>query len=360
MRNVCLRNSSKLASLRESEKMPLVTALMTTYNASRWVEDTITSILNQTFDDFEFLIIDDASTDDTVETIRRFSDSRIKLIANSRNRGVGHCLNQALSFVKTPYVAKVDADDISVPTRFEEQLRFLVENEFDIVKSYLSYFADDAKVQVSERFNQFKNKKEVLLNDIRHPHDIEATLLDWPCFPHTTYFGKADLIKKVGYPSLRMFEDYVLFLRLLKGGYKFGCVEKVLVNMRVSNSSITASLSENALGEGLSCVVDEKWNRLSLGLQGKSLFVFGTGQMAKAFARIMIGRGVNVSGFVESSPIAETVNVGNDAFPILTLKLFLAKTNAFLVIAAQPVREEISTLLRERNLSNSHDFFVLA
>lgn len=340
--------------------MALITALMTTYNASKWVKTSIESILSQTYDDFELLIVDDGSTDSTIDIVNSFSDSRITLVANKSNRGVGHCLDQALSLVNTPYIAKVDADDVSLPTRFEEQLSYLEQSGLDIVKCFLSYFADDEKVQNSTRFKQFKATKEGLLNSVTQPSTIESTLLDWPCFPHTTYFAKTVAVRKAGYPHLRMFEDYVLFLRLLNAKAKFGCVEKVLVNMRVSDASTTASLSARDLEQGLSLVVEEKWSRLSHCISGKSLFVFGTGQMAKAFARIMVRLGITVKAFVETSPTQDLVTDNGTKLPVISLANYMAVSQAALVVAAQPVREELTEFLESEKLRNGQDFLILA
>lgn len=340
--------------------MATVTALMTTYNASRWVGASIASVLSQTYEDFELLIIDDGSTDNTTDVINSFGDARIKLVANSQNKGVGYCLNQALSLVNTPYIAKVDADDISSSTRFQEQINYLEEGGFDLVKCFLSYFPDNEKVRDSARFKQFKAKKEGLLNSVYEPSAIQKTLLDWPCFPHTTYFAKTTSLQKVGYPCLRMFEDYVLFLRLLNAKAKFGCVEKVLVNMRVSDASTTASLSARDLEQGLSLVVEEKWSRLSHCISGKSLFVFGTGQMAKAFARIMVRLGITVKGFVETSPTQDIVTDNGTKTPVISLDNYMAVSQAALVVAAQPVREELTEFLESENLHNGQDFLILA
>src|SRR5690554_6430606 len=115
--------------------MAKITALMTTYNSATHVSETIDSILNQSSTDFEFLIIDDGSEDNTVSVIKSYKDSRIRLIECLDNQGVGARLSQALSEVKTPYIAKVDSDDISHPERFVKQLNYLEQNShLDIVK----------------------------------------------------------------------------------------------------------------------------------------------------------------------------------------------------------------------------------
>lgn len=109
-------------------KQPKVSVIMPTYNADRYLREAIDSILNQTFTDFEFLIIDDNSEDKTREIVESYSDKRIRLIEGPC-RGISAALNVGLKESKGEYVARMGADDISLPTRFEEQVRFMDEHD---------------------------------------------------------------------------------------------------------------------------------------------------------------------------------------------------------------------------------------
>jgi glycosyltransferase involved in cell wall biosynthesis len=102
---------------------PSITVLMTVYNAGRHLAPAIESILSQSHRDFEFLILDDASTDESVETLKRFSrqDSRVRLLLNKKNQGQTACLNQGLREAKGRWIARQDADDISLPDRLAKQ-----------------------------------------------------------------------------------------------------------------------------------------------------------------------------------------------------------------------------------------------
>ncbi len=105
--------------------MTPLTVLMAVHNGSRYLKTAMDSILNQTFRDFCFLIVDDASTDDTREIIRSYSDSRIRLLCLEKNVGQTAALNAGLKQVETPWIARMDADDFSARTRLEEQWRTL-------------------------------------------------------------------------------------------------------------------------------------------------------------------------------------------------------------------------------------------
>lgn len=109
-------------------KQPKVSVVMPTRNADAYLREAIDSILNQTLTDFEFLIIDDNSEDKTREIIESYSDKRIRLI-DGPCKGISAALNVGLKEAKGKYIARMDADDISLPTRFEEQVRFMDEHD---------------------------------------------------------------------------------------------------------------------------------------------------------------------------------------------------------------------------------------
>ena len=104
---------------------PQITVLMPVYNGERYLREAIESILGQTYIDFEFLIIDDGSIDNSLNIIDSYNDQRINVVRNERNIGVAASLNRGLDLAKGEYVARMDADDISYPTRLEKQVRFL-------------------------------------------------------------------------------------------------------------------------------------------------------------------------------------------------------------------------------------------
>jgi glycosyltransferase involved in cell wall biosynthesis len=101
--------------------MPELTVLMTVYNGEAYLRETIDSILNQTYKDFKFLILDNASTDSSREIIRSYNDPRIELAALPENIGQAAALNKGLDMIDTPLVARMDADDISLPHRLTRE-----------------------------------------------------------------------------------------------------------------------------------------------------------------------------------------------------------------------------------------------
>ena len=108
--------------------VPAVSVLMSVYNGERFLADAVESILGQSFGDFEFLIVDDGSTDHTGQILRGYDDPRIRLIANPRNLGLTRSLNIGLAAARGRFIARMDADDIALPDRFARQLAFFEAN----------------------------------------------------------------------------------------------------------------------------------------------------------------------------------------------------------------------------------------
>src|SRR6266487_3978128 len=109
------------------ENIKNISVLMPAYNCGNYIADSIKSILNQTFKEFELIIIDDGSTDNTGEIVNAFKDSRI-LYKKKENKGTAAALNYGLSIAAGDWVARIDADDLNIVTRLEKQLKFLEEN----------------------------------------------------------------------------------------------------------------------------------------------------------------------------------------------------------------------------------------
>ena len=107
--------------------MPKISVLMPAYNVEKYIAESIESILNQTFTDFEFLIINDGSTDGTAQIIKEYAkkDKRIRFIDNKKNQGLIAVLNQGLDLCTGEYIARMDSDDISLPERFAKQVEYM-------------------------------------------------------------------------------------------------------------------------------------------------------------------------------------------------------------------------------------------
>lgn len=204
---------------------PIVSVLMPVYNCEAFIELAVKSILNQSFKEFELLLIDDCSTDATVEIVSKISDPRIKLIQKTENSGYTNSLNQGLNLAKGIYIARMDGDDISHPKRFEKQIQFLEQNN-DYVLCGSNYKIIDANTIVTlPEFND----------------DIRLTLLRYCCMAHPSVMFRKSVIDA---NSLRYdknkepAEDYDLWSTLIKYG-KIHNIQEPLLDYRVHQNQVS-------------------------------------------------------------------------------------------------------------------------
>ena len=135
--------------VEKKSSMPLLTVLMPVYNADKFLDESINSILSQTYSDFEMLILDDASTDNSLKIIKAYAkkDKRIKVLVNQKNRGEAKCRNRLLKNSKTEFIAWMDADDISLEDRLQTQIDFLKQNsKIDAVGVQYSAFGSSGNL----------------------------------------------------------------------------------------------------------------------------------------------------------------------------------------------------------------------
>lgn len=145
-------------------KAPTITVLMPVYNVEDYIHESINSVLNQTYPHFEFLIIDDGSTDSTAQLIKTFSDPRITLIEKPNNTGLIDCLNLGFSLAKGTYIARMDGDDISAFNRFEKQLKVLeTQPEIKVCGCWLKAFGEKEEIIKHKEFHD-----EIVANLLLH------------------------------------------------------------------------------------------------------------------------------------------------------------------------------------------------
>jgi len=215
------------------EHTPMITVLMPAYNAERYIGKAIESVLRQTYADFELVIVNDGSTDNTENIIRSFSDKRIVLI-NQANMGVGGALNTGLKHARAPYIARFDADDICVEERLEKQLGFLLANpDYILVGSDADYILENDDFLFHFRC-------------IAHTHEEIMEKLYFYCpFVHpSVMYKKESVCNAGGYPTdAHNFEDYLLWTSIASKGKLYNLPEP-LIKYRLNPNSVT---------------IDEKW-----------------------------------------------------------------------------------------------------
>lgn len=219
-----------MQQLRFESGAPLcVTVLMSVYNGEKYLSEAIDSILAQTYPDFEFLIIDDASSDGSLEIIKSYADPRIKLIANSERMGLAANLNRGIQLACGDYIARMDADDISMPQRLEKQVAFMQANS-DIAAS------GTCAVDMNESGRDLKVRKVLRGEALRRWAWVPSPLI------HPTVIFKKNVVEKFGYDvSLEPAEDYGLWIGLHCAGERLDNLSEVLLRYRVHEQSVTSS-----------------------------------------------------------------------------------------------------------------------
>lgn len=213
-------------------RTPRLSVLMPVYNAELYLEESISSILNQTFTDFELLIGDDGSADRSPAIISSFKDDRITVIRNGKNRGISNTLNRLIAASVGEYIARQDSDDISLPKRLEKQVEFLDENpEIGLCGTQLSVFGSK------------KKSYRVPLQD----EDIKASMLVFnPICQPTVMYRKSCLTKQYN-PAFVVAEDYALCYELSKST-KLANLPTILLKYRWNENSISRT-KENLMDE---------------------------------------------------------------------------------------------------------------
>lgn len=211
------------------EYIPKVSVLMPVYNGEKYLKDAIESVLSQTFTDFEFIIIDDGSTDNSAAIIKQLNDHRIRLYYQV-NEGLAATLNRAVGLAKGKYLARQDADDVSLPRRFEKQVEFLeARPDYGMVGTWAEIWEKTRKTERSHK----------------HPSDNLTLMFDLlfdNYFVHSSVMIRKAIFDKIGLyatEKARQPEDYELWSRVLRHeGFKVGNIPEVLVIYREVPSSI--------------------------------------------------------------------------------------------------------------------------
>lgn len=201
------------------EALPLVSVVMPVFNAGVYLSEAIDSILNQTFSDFELIIINDGSTDDSLNLLKEYEglDARIVLISRE-NRGLVSTLNEAVDLARGTWLARMDQDDISIPHRFERQLAWLEAADADMCGSWAKLFG---------------TKDTRILKHAQTDAAIKLELLFGTPFAHPAVMMKTEYLKQLRYDKAwEKCEDYDLWERAARAGWKMGNIPEVLLLYR--------------------------------------------------------------------------------------------------------------------------------
>jgi glycosyltransferase involved in cell wall biosynthesis len=227
---------------------PEISVVMSVYNGESYLKEAIDSILMQTFADFEFIIVDDGSTDSSAAIVKSYSDSRIRLV-QQENMGLSKALNKGISLAKGRYIARLDSDDVSLPERLKLQFDFLEKNSKAVIvgSNAIVMDKDGNTIFYSEKKTQWEEIKSILPNT--------------PFYHSATFFRK-DTFEKAGgyYEAIKHhFEDVILWNKMAALGelynlkeplIKYRVVPEGISNRTVKTGKIMTSIYKNVIQNG--------------------------------------------------------------------------------------------------------------
>ena len=210
---------------------PKISVIMSVYNSEKYLKEAVKSILDQTFTDFEFIITDDRSTDNSLSILEKYekTDDRIVLVKNSENVGLTINLNRMIDLAKGDYIARMDADDISLPMRLKTQYDFMEINpEIGVLGTHSKTFGLGVK-------------EKILPRPISH-EEIKANLLFENPMVHSSIFFRRSVINSQDTfynEEFKIMQDYELWTRIINKT-KFANLGEVLLEYRTSDTNICA------------------------------------------------------------------------------------------------------------------------
>lgn len=212
----------------------MISVIMSTYKEDeRLLRESIESILNQTYRDFEYIIILDYPDNDVHKSVIEeyaLKDDRIHFYINEKNMGLTDSLNRGLSLCHGEYIARMDADDISLPDRLERQMKYLEKNHYDLIGG----------------ITEMINENGTLLYSIKSvptdPKKINKALRYSQCIAHPTWLGRKEVFEKnAGYRHMPLCEDYDFTLRAVLNGFVISNLNEAVLKYRMTSNSISRS-----------------------------------------------------------------------------------------------------------------------
>lgn len=204
----------------------MVSIITSVYNCEKYVSEMIDSILAQSYEQWEMIIIDDASTDSTWDVISKYHDERIKKIRNAKNEGLTKNLNKGIAYAKGEYIARIDGDDIAYPNRLEIQVNYMkTHHDVALLGSWMSVFGEKTDIFQSN-LEQEKMNINLIMNAVMF---------------HPTFMIRKSVIDKYGIrynENLRYAQDYELEYQVSKYG-KISNISDVLVKYRIHAKQVT-------------------------------------------------------------------------------------------------------------------------
>lgn len=336
----------------------LVSIIMPVYNKAEHIRESIQSILAQTYQNFELIVVDDGSTDDSVNMIKEVRDRRLRLIELKENHGVSYATNIAVDVARGLYILRMDADDLSYPQRLEKQLAFALKHKADVVGCRFEVFSEDENLPPGLiRYQNYSNS-------VVTPEDIVSNFTVMPTVTQGTMLVKKEILKQFPYNTKYITaEDYEQLGRILKAKKAVYKLPEVLYRYRYVKNSLSNTYGNKGVIYGIRIKLDFIYDYYKVAeREEKNFFIWGTREFAGYLEEELRKDKYHavVKGFTDFD---QTVWGGQkNNLPIISPdKMMEIMEKDDMVITMWNIdREKIVQYLEEHGLTRNINFFVFS
>lgn len=336
----------------------LVSVIMPVYNKAENIHEAVQSILDQTYQNFELVVVDDGSTDDSVKVVKEFNDSRIRLIELEKNYGVSYATNTAIEAAKGSYILRMDADDLSHPKRIEKQLIFALRHDADVVGCQFEVFSKNESIPPGLfRYQNYSNS-------ITNPEEIISNFTVMPTVSQGTMLVKKKILKQFPFnTSYTTAEDYEQLGRILKAKKAVYKLSEILYKYRYVKNSLSNIRSKEGVINGLKIKLDFVYDYYKVAeRKEKNFYIWGTKEFAGYLEEELRKEKYQavVKGFTDFDQTVWGQEKNN--LPILPPdEMIKMMKNDDMVITMWNVgREDIIRYLEEHKLRRNVDYYVFS
>lgn len=339
-----------------------ISILMPVRNAGQYLAPAVDSILKQTHTQFELILVDDHSNDGAIAQLKSsISDCRLRFL-QADQAGIIAALNQALTASTMPYIARMDADDIAHPARFETQLTYLAQHpDIDIVGSRVEIFRDNG--ELAQGYQLY----ETWINALTHHDDIERAFFIESPLPHPTVLMPRDVILQLeGYQDRGWPEDYDLWCRALLAGYRFGKPDHTAL-LRWRDHAPRASRTQTRYDQRKFIHCKAHYLRQYLKVKGiNECVIWGTGPTGLALHDTLVNDEFHVREFLDIHPKFHDRTKRQKRIQVIDTESTSDKLNSlelpFCVVAvgARGARQQLRTWFNEAGWQEGQHYLFAA
>ena len=331
--------------------MPDVSVVLPVFNSVRTIRRAVRSILDQTMPDLELIVVDDGSTDGTVSVLYQVNDPRLQVVKCS-HRGVAETANTGSEIAVAPLIARMDADDIAYPLRLELQVRWLHEQELDVVGCQVRIVTESRRIASSmDRYQRWINQETNDHEQIMALRFVEFPLVNPTILARRSYF-------EMGFSAGEYPEDYDLMLRAAEQGFRFGKVPEILFDWSDHSGRLTRTDSHYSPNAFMHC---RRKHLLASPLRDvRCVDLWGIGPTGKSWLRwlqaqeIVVRRGFDVNERKVNKVIRDVPVLHPDEMPNAD------GTPLVIAVGAAGARKPILAHIENRGYMTGHDAWFVA